>query len=705
MAAHRVLVLDMQPITPAVGGGRLRLLGLYHNLGNDLQTTYVGTYDWPGEPHRDVQLTPSLREVLVPLSPAHFSAHDELQRRVGKGVIDTAFHTLVHLSPEFLERVFQELPAADIVVCSHPWVYPAVADGIDRWRQLLVYDAHNVEGLLRLQLLDDGGLGTGIANDVVRVEAQLCRDADVILCCSPEDASIFHSLYSVGIAKLRIAPNGVFTSKIVPASTDKKSAIRRRLGVVHPNAAIFIGSAYDPNVEAAEFLIHRVAPFVPSTLFVIAGGVGSVLGHVATPSNVVVTGHLTDEEKLAWLQSCDLAVNPMFSGSGTNIKMFDFLAAGLPVVSTEVGARGIPTNDEACIRLAGRDDFAAVVRQIVGLPCTRKWMSGLSRGLAEQSFSWERISQCTGTLLRRCWELRDTPAPALTVVFCGLSAGRWGGIGIESVPAAAVEVLCVRSGPDSNESTTGCSPRVSDVTVPFQEMSSLMNAALALARGEHIAFAAASAADNPDYISRLLQAVQKGRPVDEVFSTAALRLAGGCHQQQTQEIQRRRDIDLSVYLGLGVDAFTSRFAALFERAVATDRSATSAADWLANAITSQPADSPRWTVCPAIPEVFTRHSGPVAVLEDLLEQREEEFITAVFSKLLGRAPDPAGLCHYQWALREGRLSREEVIADICRSSEYASRNVAIVRLADLRDEVENAGRLLLQTRGDRQWMK
>ena len=36
-----------------------------------------------------------------------------------------------------------------------------------------------------------------------------------------------------------------------------------------------------------------------------------------------------------------MAINPMFGGSGTNIKMFDFMAAGLPTISTEIGARGI----------------------------------------------------------------------------------------------------------------------------------------------------------------------------------------------------------------------------------------------------------------------------------------------------------------------------------------------------------------------------
>ena len=64
----RITVIDMQPITPAVGGGRLRLLGIYHGLGDDVDCTYVGSYDWHGEGYRDERISSSLREIVVPLS-------------------------------------------------------------------------------------------------------------------------------------------------------------------------------------------------------------------------------------------------------------------------------------------------------------------------------------------------------------------------------------------------------------------------------------------------------------------------------------------------------------------------------------------------------------------------------------------------------------------------------------------------------------
>ncbi len=78
-----VTVLDMQPILPAVGGGRLRLLGLYHALGADLRATYVGTYDWPGEAYRRHQISAGLEEIDVPLTDAHFAAAAAWRERAG----------------------------------------------------------------------------------------------------------------------------------------------------------------------------------------------------------------------------------------------------------------------------------------------------------------------------------------------------------------------------------------------------------------------------------------------------------------------------------------------------------------------------------------------------------------------------------------------------------------------------------------------
>ena len=118
----KVVVVDMQPITPAVGGGRLRLLGLYHNLGKEFSTTYVGTYDWRGPKPRHNKLTPSLQEILLPLSDQHFTLSEWWKVLAGgRNVIDITFDWMTFSSPRYCNEVRRRAQIADVVIFSLPW--------------------------------------------------------------------------------------------------------------------------------------------------------------------------------------------------------------------------------------------------------------------------------------------------------------------------------------------------------------------------------------------------------------------------------------------------------------------------------------------------------------------------------------------------------------------------------------------------------
>ena len=58
-----------------------------------------------------------------------------------------------------------------------------------------------------------------------------------------------------------------------------------------------------------------------------------------------------------YLAAADVAVNPVGYGTGVNVKLAEYLAAGLPVVSTTVGVRGFAGPTEG-IRVVARQDFA-----------------------------------------------------------------------------------------------------------------------------------------------------------------------------------------------------------------------------------------------------------------------------------------------------------------------------------------------------------
>ena len=409
----RVAVVDMQPITPAAGGGRLRLLGLYHALGPEFETTYVGTFDWPGEQRRELRLTDTLTEIEVPLSAEHFRRDAQWRDFAGGAtVIDTAFPILGRLSRDFLDRARTAIAGADVVVFSHPWVHPLLIDAVDRRRQLLVYDSQNVEALLRYDILGDSPFGREIAKGVAMSETFLAREADVVVGCSAEDLSFYHDAYGVPRERMWVVPNGAFVKWVVAASSAERAAAKAALGIAGP-AAVFIGSNYGPNAEAAEFIAGRIAPELPELTFLVCGGVGDTSAlRSAARSNVRVTGRFSDEEKLQLLQAADVALNPMFSGSGTNIKMFDFMAAGLPIVATATGARGICDTTLRGIAVCAPESMAGELARLVDDPALRQRLGAENRSWVEKDFAWEALSPMYGAILRRARKHHGAATPA-----------------------------------------------------------------------------------------------------------------------------------------------------------------------------------------------------------------------------------------------------------------------------------------------------
>lgn len=395
----KVAILDMQPIDPPVGGGRLRLLGLYHALGDNIEAKYVGTYDWPGEKYRQHKLSSSLEETDIPLSDAHHRAASELSKEAGgKSVIDMAFARLCHLSPDYLAKAAEVVQWADIVIFSHPWVYPLMAEHL-KPTQLVVYDSQNVEGFLRAQLLDKNNpVEAEILCEVVKAEYDVGQRAQLIITCSKEDSDLYALIYEWPMSKMKVVPNGVMASTITPPTIEGKNAEKIAVGLSPDRvAAIFIGSNYQPNVEAARFIAEELAVRSPEIDFVIAGGVSNHLP-ACSNENVICTGFLEENKKLSWLQASDIAINPMFSGSGTNIKMFDFMATGLPIVTTHTGARGIAKDSSPAMRVVSRDAFSSEVQDLI----QQKNLLDLgkeNRSWVERDFAWESLSEQLGSLL------------------------------------------------------------------------------------------------------------------------------------------------------------------------------------------------------------------------------------------------------------------------------------------------------------------
>jgi FkbM family methyltransferase len=399
----KVLITDNQCIEPAVGGGRLRLLGLYSTLTEGIEATYVGTYDWPGPQYRELQLSERLREIDIPQSREHFALNNYLNGLLpGKTIIDVTIPWLIWSSPEIVEAVRQHVAHAEVVIFSHPWMYGCLRDLLRQSGKLMIYDAHNCEAVLRQQLLGKNEFGQCLAQSVKWIEGQLCHDSDLILTCSEEDKQAFIEVYGLEPQKLIIVPNGVDVRAISPAPAATRLKAKEKLSIVG-FAALFIGSAYPPNIEAAQIILNELAPANPDVTFVIVGGAGPDArsqGHAADPpANVRILGAVSDEARNEAYAAADIAINPMCTGSGTNIKMLDFLAAGLPTITSRVGARGLITRHGDCFIVDDISRFSEWMQRLRQDPELYVRLATGARQLAEEVYDWHHISQQLGQLL------------------------------------------------------------------------------------------------------------------------------------------------------------------------------------------------------------------------------------------------------------------------------------------------------------------
>ena len=107
------------------------------------------------------------------------------------------------------------------------------------------------------------------------------------------------------------------------------------------------------------------------------------------PQNVGMLGMVNDAVKNKIFSVVDFALNPMLSGSGTNLKMFDYMAAGIPIISTAFGTRGIKEKEHFLI--TNIENMDAVINSFELNTLSEKIYS--ARSYVENSFAWDSIAQ------------------------------------------------------------------------------------------------------------------------------------------------------------------------------------------------------------------------------------------------------------------------------------------------------------------------
>jgi len=123
---------------------------------------------------------------------------------------------------------------------------------------------------------------------------------------------------------------------------------------------------------------------------------GGVVGFFAgwpLPKNLGFMGQVDDETKDVVLSTVDCAINPMAQGSGTNLKMLEYFASGVPVISSPHGARGLAVAGDTHLTLCEISDFAQALRRLkveINGPAVHERIRD-ARLLVEDRYAWPVI--------------------------------------------------------------------------------------------------------------------------------------------------------------------------------------------------------------------------------------------------------------------------------------------------------------------------
>jgi len=295
------------------------------------------------------------------------------------------------LNPNFIGTLSKECKGADLVITSHPYLYRAIRDV---YQGRLWYEAQNVEYDMKAAVLPQSPHREEYLERVKEVERQCSLDAELILSVSEEDKTRLMEVYGIEDRKILIVPNGMDfrTASSNKLAQDEKRRLKERLGFGSLPVALFIGSYHGPNIEALK-AIKEIASQSPEILFLIMGSVCLHEEAKHLPENVKPLGVLDEDEKAVVLNASDVALNPVLAGSGSNLKLLEYIAYEIPVITTPHGARGYRFENKRHILLAEISQFPSVLRDCLSVdPLDLQNMAENARQFASSKYDWSAIA-------------------------------------------------------------------------------------------------------------------------------------------------------------------------------------------------------------------------------------------------------------------------------------------------------------------------
>jgi glycosyltransferase involved in cell wall biosynthesis len=282
----------------------------------------------------------------------------------------------------------------------------------------VIYD---MQSSLPEQLMGRLFFRIGIVQKLLRFfERWLIRSIDRVVCSGGLRE------YVLGIRPNASVHEWCFPGNLVEVSTEEVQRFRKKLEIMAGSPVVVYTGNFEPYQGISRLLeaIPKVLSELPNTVFLLVGVDGSCdtnlleqVEELWKPGAVRLIPRQPKAEIYRYLSVADVVVSPREFGSNVALKVFDYMAAGKPIVATDSKAhRSVLDNDRAVlVGLRPEELSGAIIRVLKNRDMAAR-LGASARAYAEKNLTWNAFVDRVGRLYR----LDDDQAePTVRQVQCG----------------------------------------------------------------------------------------------------------------------------------------------------------------------------------------------------------------------------------------------------------------------------------------------
>jgi glycosyltransferase involved in cell wall biosynthesis len=259
--------------------------------------------------------------------------------------------------------------------------------------QRVTYNWHNIESEAMRRFAESTPslmrriYAKATARKLEALEREILANAFGHIVCSEREKAQLGAI--APSARVEVIENGVDCAYF--AGLDK-APVRKRI--------VFVGKMdYHPNIEACVRFANSTWPllrdqFKGFTLSIVGSSPAASVEALRNIPGVEVTGTVPDVRP--YYRDALAAIVPLRVGGGTRLKILEAMAAGVPVISTSLGAEGLAVSPGYDILIAGPDDHGAWVRHLLDLRQSeerRQEITARAHRLVEFRYDWSSLRQ------------------------------------------------------------------------------------------------------------------------------------------------------------------------------------------------------------------------------------------------------------------------------------------------------------------------